>query len=134
MNKNENLTNNFKFYEFWSGDKKLGRNSIEPPEQYFEYIMACAMQLQYVRDLIKVPIIITSAYRTPDWNKRMGGTIHSYHLRGLAVDSRAIGVPLFVYYSYLLKYTSFNGYGYYKWKNFIHADLRNHKDFTIFKY
>jgi len=134
MNKQDKLTDNFKYYEFFSGDKKLGKNSIEPPEQYFENIMACAMQLQYVRDIIKRPIIINSAYRTKDWNKICGGTASSYHLQGLAVDSRGVGIPLFLYYSYLLKYTSFNGYGYYRFKNFVHADLRNHKDFTIFKY
>jgi len=134
MNKYYDLTENFTLDEFCSGDRKLGKRSIEPPSKYFEYIMACAMQLQYVRDLIKRPIIITSGWRTPAWNKRVGGTSTSHHLRGLAVDSRAVGLSLFVYYSYLLKYTSFNGFGYYRWKNFIHADLRNHKDFTIFKY
>lgn len=134
MNKQDNLTDNFKYYEFFSGDKKLGKNSIEPPEQYFEYIMACAMQLQYVRDIIKKPIIITSGWRTPEWNRACGGTASSYHLQGLAADTRAPGLPLFLYYSYLLKYTSFNGYGYYRWKNFVHSDLRNRNDFKIFKY
>ncbi|GAI72936.1 unnamed protein product [marine sediment metagenome] len=134
MNKYENLTDNFSYKEFFSGDRKLGKNSIEPPEQYFEYIMACAMQLQYVRDIIKKPIIITSGYRTKEWNKVCGGSASSYHLQGLAADSRAVGLPLFLYFSHLLKYTSFNGFGYYRWKNFVHCDLRNHRDFTIFKY
>lgn len=132
MNKYENLTINFKFYEVFSGDKKLGKNSIEPPEEYMVYILTCIEQLQYVRDKINRPIIITSAWRTPEHNKAIGGTKNSLHLKGMAVDSRAIGLPLFLYYSYLLKYTKFRGYGYYRWKNFIHSDLRS--EFTIFKY
>jgi len=132
MKKYGNITKNFKYYEFWSSDKKLGKNSIEPPEQFFEYVYRCAWELQKVRDIIKRPIIITSAYRTPEWNEIIGGVENSYHLRGMAVDSRAVSMPLFEYYSYLLKYTSFNGFGYYRRKNFVHSDLRD--DFTIFKY
>ena len=101
---NDNLTDNFTYGEFFSGDRKLGKKSIEPPQEYFEYVMACAEQLQNIRDLIKVPIIITSAYRTDDWNRRVGGSKNSLHLRGLAVDTRAIGLPLFVYYSYILNF------------------------------
>lgn len=148
---NDNLTDNFKYGEFWSGDRKFGKKSIEPPHEYFEYIMACAEQLQIVRDILngradlkgrylqyrlfpsrEFKIQITSAYRTPDWNRHEKGSKNSLHLKGLAVDTRAIGLPLFIYYSYLLKYTKFNQYGYYRWKNFIHSGLMN--DFVIFKY
>ncbi|MBA7560815.1 hypothetical protein ES695_20260 [Candidatus Atribacteria bacterium 1244-E10-H5-B2] len=137
MNKYDSLTKNFKFYEVWSGDRKLGKNSIEPPEEYREYLFACVEQLQNVRDLIEKKfgehkIIITSAYRTPEWNRTCGGVSTSLHLRGLAIDSRAVGIHLFLYYSYLLKYTKFNQYGYYRWKNFVHSGLMN--NFTIFKY
>jgi len=132
MNKYDNLTDNFKYYEVWSSDKKRGRNSIEPPEEYMVYILTVVEQLQFVRDKINRPIIITSAWRTKDWNKTCGGSKNSLHLKGMAVDSRATGMPLFIYYSYLLKYTKFRGYGYYRWKNFIHSDLR--PKFTIFKY
>ena len=130
--KYSHITKNFRYYEVWSGDIRLGEHSIEPPEEIRTYIFACVEQLQFVRDKIGVPIIITSGYRTPEWNKYVGGVKNSYHKKGMAVDTRAVGIPLFIYYSYLLKYTKFNGYGYYRWKNFIHTDLRN--DFTIFKY
>ena len=132
MNKQDNITQNFKFYEVFSGDRKLGKNSIEPPEDIRQNLYACIEQLQFVRNIICKPIIITSAYRTPEWNKHEGGTLGSCHLKGLAIDSRAVGMPLFKYYSTLLRYTTFNGYGYYRWKNFIHTDLRN--SFLIFKY
>ena len=132
MNKQDKITDNFTYGEFWSGDRKLGKNSIEPPEPYMVFLIACIKELQIVRDIIKVPIVITSAYSTPDWNRINGGSKNSLHLKSLAVDTRAIGLPLFVYYSYLLKYTKFNQYGYYRWKNFVHSGLMN--DFVIFKY
>lgn len=132
MNKYDNITQNFKYYEIFSGDRKLGKNSIEPPEEYMENLYACIEQLQFIRNIIQKPIIITSAYRTSEWNRACDGTSKSYHLKGLAIDSRAIGMTLFEYYSILLRHTIFNGYGYYRWKNFVHSDLRN--SFLIFKY
>ena len=126
------ISKNFRYYEVWSGDRRLGKNSIEPPEPYKSYLFACIEQLQYIRDKIKKPIVITSGWRTPEWNKYIKGAVNSYHLKGMAIDSRAVGLPLFVYYSCLLRYTRFKGFGYYKWKNFVHSDLRN--DFKIFKY
>lgn len=34
------------------------------------------------------PIFVTSAYRTPEWNKVVGGVPGSYHLTGEAIDVR----------------------------------------------
>jgi len=36
------------------------------------------------------PFIITSAYRTPEWNEKVGGARQSYHMRGLAVDLQPV--------------------------------------------
>lgn len=133
MNPNKKLTTNFLWKEFWSGDKKLGAKSIEPPEKYFESIKLMAKELQIVRDLIEKPIIVISGYRTPEWNKICGGANESYHMKGMAVDTRAIGMNIIKYTLYILRFTTkFKGIGLYRDKNFIHADLRS--DFTIFKY
>ncbi len=130
MEKDKKLTKNFKYGEFWSNSKNGIR--IEPPKEYFENIMKVAKELQIVRDLIKSPIIIISGYRTYEWNKYVGGAKNSYHKKGIAVDSRAIGLDIVKYALYLIKFTKFNGYGIYKKQNFVHADLRS--KFTIFKY
>jgi len=144
MNLNNKLTNNFYYKEFFSGDIKLGKNSIEPPMKYFDYIATLASELQNVRDELnkdrlrfnrkidEIKIVITSGYRTNDWNKHIKGSRNSLHMKGRAVDSRAMGIPLFIYWSYLLEYSKLRHLGYYRWANFIHAGLIN--DFTIFKY
>jgi hypothetical protein len=132
------LTENFKYYEFWSNN--FGKPKVEPPEEYYQKLLYIAKQLQTVRDKlsndykIDIPILITSAYRTKEWNasKSVEGANDSKHLRAEAVDSRAVGVPLFVYYTYLIRYTNFNHLGYYRAKNFVHVGIED--KITVFKY
>ena len=87
---NDYITKNFKYKEFWQGN-------IEPPPEYANNVMACAEQLQRVRDLIKKPIIITSAYRTKSYNTAIGGAKASQHLTASAVDSHAVGLDIRIY-------------------------------------
>ena len=91
--------------------------------------MACAAQLQKVRDIIKKPIIITSAYRTKQHNTEIGGAKYSQHLTASAVDSHAVGMDLRIYVVYLARYTNFGGFCIgsedgHDQHNLIHADLR----------
>ncbi|NLK34126.1 MAG: DUF882 domain-containing protein [Gracilibacteraceae bacterium] len=134
------ITDNFFYSEFWSNN--FGKPKVEPPEKYFNNVAYIANKLQIVRDKLnedfkpkkEIYILITSAYRTPEWNasKSVEGASSSKHLRAEAVDSRAVGVPLFVYYTYLIRYTDFNHLGYYKDKNFVHAGIDD--KITVFKY
>lgn len=48
--------------------------------------------LDILRTKIGKPVIITSGYRTPDWNKKAGGTKYSYHMRGMAADIKVYGM------------------------------------------
>ena len=48
--------------------------------------------LDILRNQIGKPIIITSGYRTPEWNKKCGGEKYSYHTRGMAADIRVNGM------------------------------------------
>jgi hypothetical protein len=136
MNKNEYLTPNFQYYEFWSGDVRKGQRSIEPPAEYLNRIIEMAEELQVVRDYIGSPIIVTSAYRTRDWNRRVGGTDKngriSLHYYGLAVDVRVNGMPPHDLAVYVSKLTDFRGFGVNMAKNFVHVDMRD--KFHVFKY
>lgn len=42
-------------------------------------------KLQQLRDIVG-QITVTSGYRTPEFNERVGGSSNSYHLDGLAAD------------------------------------------------
>ena len=42
--------------------------------------------LQTVRNELHLPIIVNSAYRSPEVNAKVGGVSSSYHCKGLAAD------------------------------------------------
>ena len=48
--------------------------------------------LDILRNKIGKPIIITSGYRTPEWNEKCGGAKYSYHMCGMAADIRVNGM------------------------------------------
>lgn len=48
--------------------------------------------LDILRHKLGKPVIITSGYRTPEWNKKCGGAKYSYHMCGMAADIRVNGM------------------------------------------
>ena len=48
--------------------------------------------LDILRNKLEKPIIITSGYRTPEWNAKCNGAKYSYHTRGMAADIRVDGM------------------------------------------
>lgn len=48
--------------------------------------------LDILRERIGKPVIITSGYRTPEWNRKCDGAKYSYHMRGMAADIRVKGM------------------------------------------
>jgi uncharacterized protein YcbK (DUF882 family) len=74
------LTNNFNKSEF---ECNCG---CEMPNEVFLQIQKLASQLQCIRDFIRLPIKITSAYRCPSHNKEVGGVSNSQHVLGKASD------------------------------------------------
>jgi uncharacterized protein YcbK (DUF882 family) len=42
--------------------------------------------LDEAREVAEIPFVINSAYRTPEHNAKIGGSLNSSHLKGLAVD------------------------------------------------
>lgn len=45
----------------------------------------CA-QLDYIRGVWGGPIRVLSGFRTPAYNRQVGGALHSYHMEGMAAD------------------------------------------------
>lgn len=70
------LTENFSWGE-------MGSNI---PENYRDNVKILMNRLQVVRDIVGKPIRITSGYRDPEHNRRVGGRPNSYHTKGMAVD------------------------------------------------
>ena len=82
--------------------------------------------LQELRDLVKVPIFITSAYRCPNHNKKVGGANFSYHTKGMAADIHIKYMLVKQMYKAALKVEAFRngGIGLYPDNKFIHVDVR----------
>lgn len=79
--------------------------------------------LEAIRNYYNSPVIINSAYRTYTWNEKVGGTEHSYHMKGMAADIRVRGVPcknVALKASELLGKTG----GVICYTNFVHVDIR----------
>ena len=53
-------------------------------------------------DTSEAPIIITSGYRSPELNKKVGGSPTSNHLTGCAVDIRVYGIEQAMRYAVIL--------------------------------
>ena len=80
------LTDNFNLSEFRS------RDGADFPEHVITKIQRLANALQVIRDEVKVPITITSGYRSPAHNRAVRGAENSTHITGLGADFRVSGM------------------------------------------
>lgn len=78
------LTQNFKLSEFCTTSQNY--EVFEMPYSYLLNIASLAMLLQKVRDVIKIPIRISSGYRPEALNTMVDGVKNSFHLVGAAAD------------------------------------------------
>ena len=73
-------------------------------------------------------IMITSAYRTPEWNTSVGGVPGSYHLSGEAIDIRMpLNATLLVKLVWALRQAGLKGICFYN--THIHAHIRKNAIF-----
>lgn len=82
--------------------------------------------LQKIRTHFGRAVHINSAYRTPAYNKKIGGATYSQHCYGTACDIRINGVtPLEIAKFAETLLEGWGGIGIYK--NFVHVDTREKK-------
>lgn len=113
---NDKITEYFKVKEFACKDGS-------PIVFVDEYL---AMLLNILRETIKKPVIITSGYRTPEHNKKVGGAKYSYHIRGMAADIIVKDMAPKDVAKELNKLAP-NSCGIIVYKSWVHFDTRNNK-------
>lgn len=115
------LTENFSLSEF-----KCPREGM-PEGEILDHTKELAENLQVLRDEIGLPIRIISAYRSPDYNKSIGGAERSQHMYGKASDIKVKGMEPVEVHKVVLRLISEGkmkqgGVGLYE--TFVHYDIR----------
>lgn len=92
----ENRIRRFKAHEVLyrgASDERLRLNT-DPPEQLWPNILPALRALDALRDEMGAPVTLVSIYRSPAYNRAIGGERNSYHMRFMACDFRcAKGTP-----------------------------------------
>jgi putative chitinase len=81
------LTKHFTLDEFVRSDTAV-RKGIDnnPSDSLIEHLKLAALGMEAVRELLQVPILVTSGYRCLALNKTIGGSKSSAHMQGFACD------------------------------------------------
>jgi len=79
-------------------------------------------KLQALRDRLGKPLIVRSAYRSPEHNRAVGGATWSKHMDGAAFDI-ALSNHDPVAFEATARAVGFLGFGFYPRSGFIHVDL-----------
>jgi uncharacterized protein YcbK (DUF882 family) len=117
------LTKNFNLSEF----TKHGNNL---PLDLLPNMKELVNNLQVLRDYLQEPILINSGYRSPEYNKKVGGVKNSYHTKGMASDIRVVSLTPKELHTVIEKLISEKkmkqgGLGLYG--TFVHYDVRGSK-------
>lgn len=78
-------------------------------------------KLEKLRKVVGKPITITSGYRSPEYNKKIGGATKSQHILGKAADIKVQGLTPSEVAKFAEK-VGFGGIGIYD--SWIHVDVR----------
>lgn len=116
---NIKLSENFSVKEFACKD---GSNTIKIDLDLIPLI-------QRFRNYVEAGVYFNSAYRTPSYNKKVGGATNSYHVKGQALD-----IPFLNSYKYLTSrkkmcafFNTLGVKGIIIYPTFIHVDTRTSK-------
>lgn len=86
------------------------------------------MVLETIRAHFGAPVTITSGYRTPQYNTKVGGVAHSQHCYGTAADIVVTGQTPAAVAAYARQLMpDWGGVGIYAKKGFTHIDVRETK-------
>jgi hypothetical protein len=77
--------------------------------------------LQRLRTNLNKPLILTSAYRSPEHNRKVGGAKNSLHMQGIAFDVRMENHDPHQFEA-AARAAGFTGFGYYPKSGFMHID------------
>ena len=94
---------NFSFNELTKTD--TGLDNIPNDMNVLSNLCRLAAFLQTIRNELHLPVIVNSAYRSPEVNAKVGGVSSSYHVKGLAADIKCADMDklLTILHSHLME-------------------------------
>lgn len=116
------LAPNFNLKEF------VCKDGSGVPLELLANVKELAENLQVLRDFVNTPIIINSGYRTPAYNKKIGGAKYSQHMQAKAADIRIKGFTpkeIKSTIELLIKDGKMKDGGIGLYKTFVHYDIGN---------
>jgi uncharacterized protein YcbK (DUF882 family) len=119
----DKLTEHFNFSEFQSHD------GAPMPADVRENIKELAKNLEIIRAAVGRPLKINSGYRSPAWNKKVGGVSGSQHQLGKAADIVAEGMgstQLHKIVTDLISQGKIKPGGVGHYDTFVHYDIRGY--------
>ena len=116
------LTKNFYLDEFECRDKS------DIPLEVFNNLLELVEQMQKIRDILGKTITVNSGYRSPNYNKSIGGASRSQHILGKACDFTVKGLTPYQVADRLedlMQGGSIINGGLGEYDTFTHYDIRN---------
>lgn len=115
------LTKNFSLHEFRCKD------GTDVPDDLIDNVKELAENLQVLRNFLEKPIIVISGYRSPNYNKKIGGAKRSQHMVAKAGDIIIKGLTpdeVKAAITHLIKEGKMKKGGVGLYTNFTHYDTR----------
>jgi uncharacterized protein YcbK (DUF882 family) len=82
-----------RFSKYFSVEELACRDGNPVPECYYENAKAICARADKLREKVGHPLVVTSGYRTPAYNKKVGGAAKSQHVTASALDLKCHEVP-----------------------------------------
>lgn len=82
---------------------------------------ALVLAVQMIREHFGAPVKINSGYRTPAYNKKIGGAKESQHVKGMAADIAVFGIDPDIVAEYAEEELGMGGVG--RYNTFTHVDV-----------
>lgn len=112
--------------------KSFRLSEFRPGEHSYDLIRLSPMLVNVLEEIRKqagdYPLHITSGYRPPAYNRKVGGVSNSTHIDGLAADIYSENLGVDALYDICDRVVGDRGgVGYYPAQGFIHVDLRGYR-------
>jgi len=97
-----------KLSKYFSYNELVKNQDISNTQAFINIVHLCMAGLDPIREKFQKPMIITSGYRSPEYNSKIGGAKKSQHTKGEAADFIIRGVELLDVFGWIKNYHEYD--------------------------